>query len=436
MTPLSDNMQTFRSPSDRPLVSVIMANWQGERFISDAIASVLGQSMGNLAILVADDASTDRSTALVQEMADRDSRVHLLATKVNGGPSAARNRALAAARGEWIAVMDSDDVLHPRRLELLLETARRHDADIVADDMAAFGDGPGLGGWTLLGVLGLRDVMSVSPAYFVDCSGTDRRLPQLGYLKPLIRRSALAEIRYDPRIRVGEDYDLYLRLLLQGVRFCILPLPLYLYRRHASSLSHRLSVKVLEPLLAAHNELVRSRPTDPELGRALAQRSRMLERSLRYERLVAAIKARAVGPSAGLVLRDPLLLRLLARSLTERWTRRTTPSERSASPNLRVALVPQGRDIGAEGAYDEILTVWPLGPDRLDDAPHIQSLACRLTELASDGPIDITAVGLVGLDAVGLVPNPVLSHVILTEAEAERLPTPLPARTRLTVAGR
>ena len=156
-------MQTFRSPSDRPLVSVIMANWQGERFISDAIASVLGQSMGNLEILVADDASTDRSTALVQEMADRDSRVHLLATKVNGGPSAARNRALAAARGEWIAVMDSDDVLHPRRLELLLETARRHDADIVADDMAAFGDGPGLGGWTLLGVLGLRDVMSVSP---------------------------------------------------------------------------------------------------------------------------------------------------------------------------------------------------------------------------------------------------------------------------------
>ncbi|WP_176556228.1 glycosyltransferase family 2 protein [Rubellimicrobium rubrum] len=430
---MSDTMQTFRNPSDRPRVSVIMANWQGERFISDAIASVLAQSMGDLEVLVADDASTDRSTALVQEMADRDSRVHLLATEVNGGPSAARNRALAAARGEWIAVMDSDDVLHPRRLELLLEAATRHEADLVADDMAAFGDGPGLGGWTLLGVLGLRDVLTVSPAYFVDCNGTDRTLPQLGYLKPLIRRSALGGIRYDPRIRVGEDYDLYLRLLLQGARFCILPLPLYLYRRHATSLSHRLSVKVLEPLLDAHNELVRSQPTDSELGRALAQRSRMLERSLRYERLVAAIKARAVGPSAGLVLRDPFLLRLLARSLTERWTRPTNPGERSASASLRVALVPEGRDVGTEGTYDEVLTVWPLGPDRLDDAPRIQALVCRLTELASNSPIDVTAVGLAGLDCVGLVPNPDLSQVILTEAEAERLPTLLPARTRLTV---
>ncbi len=433
-TAMPDMPSGMQEPSRRPLVSVIMANWQGEKYIAEAIASVLAQSIGDFEVLVADDASSDRSAEIVRELALVDSRVRLLAAKANAGPSAARNRALAAARGEWIAIMDSDDLMHPRRLELLLAAAGRLGADIVADDMAAFGDGPGLGGWTLLGPLRLTDTLSVSPAFFVESNGSDRRLPQLGYLKPLIRRSALGELRYDPRIRVGEDYDLYLRLLLQGARFVLLPLPLYLYRRHPASLSHRLSVQVLEPLLSAHVELVRSQPSrDPELRRALRRRGRMLERALRYERLVAAIKGRSAGPGVRLVLRDPVLLRLLAKSLAERWTRPTPSTVPDGAPTRRVALVSAGHGSGQDTTGDDVLTAWPLQVERLDNAPDVHALSCRLTGLASQGPVDVRAMGLDAVDALGLLPGWRSAEIVLTKVEAANLPARLPPGMRLTL---
>lgn len=100
-----------------PKVSVIMAAWNAEKTISDSISSVQAQSFPAWELVVADDGSTDGTATLVEGIARADSRVRLLRLE-HGGAAKARNAAVRAAEGEYIAVLDSDDVSMPDRLSL------------------------------------------------------------------------------------------------------------------------------------------------------------------------------------------------------------------------------------------------------------------------------------------------------------------------------
>jgi teichuronic acid biosynthesis glycosyltransferase TuaG len=100
-----------------PLVSVIMPAFNAERFIRESIESALAQTLGDIEVLVADDASTDRTRAIVEELVRRDSRVRLLSAERNSGPAAARNRAIEAAGGRYVSFLDSDDRWLPHKLE-------------------------------------------------------------------------------------------------------------------------------------------------------------------------------------------------------------------------------------------------------------------------------------------------------------------------------
>src|SRR6187455_2307467 len=122
-------------------VSVIIANYNGEKFIADAIRSACRQTLRNIEIIVSDDASTDSSVGIVEGLIAEDGRIRLIKSDVNGGPAAARNRALGVARGEWISILDGDDLMHPRRLQSIIEEAIKSQADIIADDLLLFDAG-------------------------------------------------------------------------------------------------------------------------------------------------------------------------------------------------------------------------------------------------------------------------------------------------------
>ena len=119
-------------------VSVIIANYNGEKFIADAIRSACRQTLRNIEIIVSDDASTDASVKIVERLIAEDDRIRLVRSDVNGGPAAARNRALGIARGEWISILDGDDLMHPGRLQSIIEEAEKSQADIAADDLLLF----------------------------------------------------------------------------------------------------------------------------------------------------------------------------------------------------------------------------------------------------------------------------------------------------------
>ena len=99
------------------LVSVIMPLYNSEKFVLDAIESVLLQTYQKWELIVVDDCSTDNSAKLISGILDKDSRVRFVQFEKNMGPAQARNAALELARGRFFAFLDSDDIWHAKKIE-------------------------------------------------------------------------------------------------------------------------------------------------------------------------------------------------------------------------------------------------------------------------------------------------------------------------------
>lgn len=98
--------------NDFGLISIIMAAYNAEKTIEQAINSVLSQTYTNFELLVVNDCSADRTAELVKSIASKDSRVHLISNVKNSGVSYTRKHGLEEAKGSWIAILDSDDCGH------------------------------------------------------------------------------------------------------------------------------------------------------------------------------------------------------------------------------------------------------------------------------------------------------------------------------------
>lgn len=124
---------------DTPKVSVIIPLYNTEAYVGEALRSIQTQTLRETEILVVDDGSTDRSTAVVETLAAADGRIRLL-RQANAGQSAARNAALDIARGEFIYFMDSDDLLDADALAACYEKCTSEHLDFVFFDGVSFGD--------------------------------------------------------------------------------------------------------------------------------------------------------------------------------------------------------------------------------------------------------------------------------------------------------
>ncbi len=109
-----------------PTVSIVMPVYNAEAFVAEAIDSVLAQTYDDWELLVCDDCSTDSSNRIIATYAERDPRIRLMRLDTNGGAAVARNTALRAARGRYIAFLDCDDLWKPSKLERQLAFMREH----------------------------------------------------------------------------------------------------------------------------------------------------------------------------------------------------------------------------------------------------------------------------------------------------------------------
>lgn len=192
-----------------------------ERFIGAALASALGQSHSELEVVVVDDGSTDGTAAVVESWARRDPRVRLVRT-ARRGVGAARNLAVAEARGALIAPLDADDLWAPEKLARQLAVLRAAPADVGLVYCWSRGvDETGrviMASWSRRTATGaVLDAVIVEN--FVGNAST-----------ALFRRAAFeATGGYDPDLRLGEDWKLH--IALAGVcRFAVVPEHLAAYR--------------------------------------------------------------------------------------------------------------------------------------------------------------------------------------------------------------
>lgn len=116
---------------DFGMISIIMAAYNSEKTIIQAIDSVLDQTYRCFELIVIDDCSNDSTVNLVAGMAKRDSRIRLILNKKNCGVSYTRKRGLEEAKGKWIAILDSDDAWMPEKLEKQVELQKETNADLL-----------------------------------------------------------------------------------------------------------------------------------------------------------------------------------------------------------------------------------------------------------------------------------------------------------------
>ena len=120
---------TEKKRMDDPIVSVIMPAYNMERYINQAIASVVAQTMTQWELLIIDDCSTDSTLEIAGTWAERDARIRALCNESNSGVARTRNWGIELARGRYIAFMDSDDVWRPEKLKKQLEKLSVDKAD-------------------------------------------------------------------------------------------------------------------------------------------------------------------------------------------------------------------------------------------------------------------------------------------------------------------
>ena len=105
-----------------PLVSITICTYNGERYLAQTLDSVLAQTYSNLEVVIVDDGSNDSTVSIIRQYADCDPRIRWFA-RANAGLPASRNFAFSQAKGDWIAIIDQDDLCYPDRLKRQIEVA-------------------------------------------------------------------------------------------------------------------------------------------------------------------------------------------------------------------------------------------------------------------------------------------------------------------------
>ena len=211
-----------------PAVSVVMPVYNNERFVAEAIESVLNQTLSDFDFLIIDDASTDRTSFIINEYAGKDGRIRIIHNGENLGFTKSLNTGLKETGGEYIARMDGDDICAPHRLQKQVAYMRGHPE---CDFLAA------------TAVIISEKGTSIKKTK-VECRSEDTKSHLLNFGSPFVHSSIMMRKKaidklggYNEQWPTKQDYELWLRAAFAGMRFACLSEPLVSLRFSQDSLS-------------------------------------------------------------------------------------------------------------------------------------------------------------------------------------------------------
>lgn len=233
-----------------------MPVFNGEKFIDEAISSILNQSYSNLELIIVNDGSADESENIILRHKKNDLRIKYFKNKKNIGISRTLNKAISRANGKYIARMDCDDVSMSKRIEKEVAVLERNNEIGIC------------GSWATA-------VNEFGNCLFLMRSPTGLIL-KYNYWKPspfvsssvMVRRKLLKFDYFDKDLITAEDYDLWVRLLKRNIGYNI-SIPLIKYRIHESSISNRMSQNCEEMSLKSFSKNFGVEHINIELFRSL-----------------------------------------------------------------------------------------------------------------------------------------------------------------------
>jgi hypothetical protein len=234
-----------------PPVSVLVPAFNGELFVEKALASLAAQTFGEFEAIVVDDGSSDRTAEIVAGVAARDRRFRLI-RQTNGGTQAARNTALHASSGAWVALLDQDDVWLPGKLEAQLAlAAARPSANLLFTNYEV---------WDGERAQGIRyERRDKVPDGDVALRLAWSCLFQASTVM-VPRTAAVGANGFDPELRNAGDWDLWLRIAERGIEVAGTYEPLVLYRVWGGNESRDHVRTATERVLMLEKSLAREQP--------------------------------------------------------------------------------------------------------------------------------------------------------------------------------
>ena len=214
-------MANYDNKSFGELVSIVVACYNGERYVDGCMRSLVCQTYQNIEILVCDDASTDKSLYFLRQWEKKDNRIKVLHNEKNLNIAATRNRCLKEAKGLFVAIQDIDDVSDSRRIELLVQSLKDSNVDFVSSSVGAFSKK-----WQDIDkVFSYKKIIPSKWAFLI---GVPFFHPATMFSSSCL--NAVKGYRVAKETRRAEDYDLFMRLYAAGYKGMCLPNILYYYR--------------------------------------------------------------------------------------------------------------------------------------------------------------------------------------------------------------
>lgn len=307
----------------QPQATFIVAAFKAQDTIERAIDSALAQTGISVEVIVIDDCSPDDTAEIVD--AYTDPRVRLIRLDKNRGPGGARNAGLAAARGDWIVILDSDDAVTPERTARMIARAKAAKAEIVVDNV----DVVPLDGQMkqMFDEAQLAALETLTLPAFIGSNVLFQAEHNYGYMKPIFQRRFMEEhgLRFDESLPIGEDYLLLASALAKGGRCAVEPVAGYTYYIRSGSISRVLKLHQVDAMLAADAAFLRNHRLDAASMEAQSRRHRSIEDARSFIILVDQIKARSLSGAVKTAWRNPAAIRHLRMPIAVRLRRLMAP---------------------------------------------------------------------------------------------------------------
>lgn len=207
--------------SNIPLISIIVTNYNYEKYVAECIKSVVNQSYANKEVIIIDDGSTDKSLKVIKDTVKSfpDTEIQLI-SQPNLGVIKSRNKGISIARGDFIIFIDADDFIPRDFIESLYDTAKSTKADVVYCDLDLLGK--------LDGTIVVKDQSVDNLIEFMPTP-----------VCQLIRKKVIGEVKFDKNLAnlAHEDNDFFFNLYTKGAKFSKCKKTRYRYRIHGGGRS-------------------------------------------------------------------------------------------------------------------------------------------------------------------------------------------------------
>ena len=218
----------------QPAVTIIVAVYQAEKTIDRCLNSILNQTFSDWQAILVNDASSDGSLERLFSYAEHDRRFMVVSNDNNLGVAAARNRALDLAGGDYVAFLDADDWWDCDMLSTLLDCAQRYGAEIVqCKYQYNYANGGGYVPGSIFKLFTMLERKQFYKIYWRMMTG----MKMNHVCMKLIKRDLVKGLRFDTKLKTGEDLAFCIRLIPKAARYVYIPAPMYHYYREKGNLT-------------------------------------------------------------------------------------------------------------------------------------------------------------------------------------------------------